>query len=608
MNIFMRSTLILYLMAGTYSLTQPCSKWIWRKPLPQGNDIRELIHDGSLYWAVGQGGLVMSSEDGTVWDVKHTGTYENLQDIAVSVWGYSVVGDNGVLIESRDGDTWSDPVYIADGAYIKSITYNGGQFVVVGNTTDIFTRIYWENPWVAHDSSTTYNLNDVMFDSASNQYLAVGDSGTLCKSSNGSSWTSQNVLGVTSALQDIEYQDTSYVIVGSGGTIFTSTNLTNWSDVSLTGTSGYLTDSAFWNGTYYVLGLKLYASTDLLNFSQVKSFPSDMTEFTGNGQNSLIVGRGGRIYSSIDGEEWIMETQGQGSYNYNYGVAFGAGVYVVVGSRSAVSISTDGITWVDQPIAGNNGLYHIRFIDDRFIAVGRSGHIYSSANGIDWTPLISGTTKDLHKIAFSSSAAVVVGEDGTALFSSDLITWTPAITPVGTATLKSVAYSQFTPTLGSFAAVGEGGVILISQYGTTWSPAASSGIITTESLNDIIGSGSYFYAVGPRAKVFRGLFGDSWTEFSTPNVRLLNHITKHEGEYKAFGLGAMVRSSNGTTWIDENLAIAGQVHDTYTEPGRMIAVGYEGAIIELKSLSLACETWPQSDVRDLIQEVNSTCN
>jgi hypothetical protein len=43
------------------------STWEWKNPLPQGNDLFSLTYDSGQFVAVGDGGMILTSSDGTTW-------------------------------------------------------------------------------------------------------------------------------------------------------------------------------------------------------------------------------------------------------------------------------------------------------------------------------------------------------------------------------------------------------------------------------------------------------------------------------------------------------------------------------------------------------------
>ena len=58
-------------------------------------------------------------------------------------------------------------------------------------------------------------------------YAAVGNSGTILTSPDGTSWTSRT-SGTTEDLYGVTYANSTFVVVGTSGTILTSSDGTTW--------------------------------------------------------------------------------------------------------------------------------------------------------------------------------------------------------------------------------------------------------------------------------------------------------------------------------------------------------------------------------------------
>jgi hypothetical protein len=77
---------------------------------PYSSSFNDILYANSIFMAVGDNGLIATSADALTWNVKTTGTLENLNGLTyVSTTGiWTVVGDNNVIIQSDDnGDSWN---------------------------------------------------------------------------------------------------------------------------------------------------------------------------------------------------------------------------------------------------------------------------------------------------------------------------------------------------------------------------------------------------------------------------------------------------------------------------------------------------------------------
>lgn len=115
-----------------------------------------------------------------------------------------------------------------------------------------------------------------------------------------------------------------------------------------------------------------------------------------------------------------------------YSVAFGAGVFVVVGANSGSTggtvsaTSPDGINWTNRTIT--NGVYTgVIFAGGQFVAFG-SGVIATSPDGITWTDRTTPLSLNWSSIAYGNGLYVAVAYNtntpGVCITSPDGITWT----------------------------------------------------------------------------------------------------------------------------------------------------------------------------------------
>lgn len=69
-------------------------------------DINAVHYTNSLWVAVGDGGTILTSTNGTTWKEKKSYTSENLQAVyyANSLW--VAVGSKGMIVTSKKGISW----------------------------------------------------------------------------------------------------------------------------------------------------------------------------------------------------------------------------------------------------------------------------------------------------------------------------------------------------------------------------------------------------------------------------------------------------------------------------------------------------------------------
>ena len=174
-------------------------------------------------------------------------------------------------------------------------------------------------------------------------YVAVGGSGKLTTSTDGTTWTTRTSGFGTTYINAVTYGDGLYVAVGPSGTLTTSTDGTTWT----TRTSGF--------GTTTILGVTY-----------------------GDGLY-IAVGDSGKLTTSTDGTTWTTRTSGFGSTAIR-GVTYGDGLYVAVGSSGKLTTSTDGTTWTTRTSGfGTTYISGVTYGDGVYVAVGGSGKLTTNS-------------------------------------------------------------------------------------------------------------------------------------------------------------------------------------------------------------------------------------
>jgi hypothetical protein len=143
-------------------------------------NLKSVTYVSYQFVAVGDGGSVLTSPNGTTWTTENSGTINNLKSVAYGNNQYVALGDGGTIVTSTNGTTWT-----------------------------------------LRSSGTNYNLNFVGY--INSQFVAVGDGGTILTSSDGGTWITRN-SGTTRSLKSVAYSSWKglFVAVGDSGTILTS--------------------------------------------------------------------------------------------------------------------------------------------------------------------------------------------------------------------------------------------------------------------------------------------------------------------------------------------------------------------------------------------------
>jgi len=333
-------------------------------------------------------------------------------------------------------------------------------------------------------------------------WVAVGGSGIIAKSTDGNVWTpAASKGGITLAGEGVAYGKDNlggnlWVAVGQGGLIAKSTDGNTWTPAA--------------TSTYGNVG-------GITSVGQSVAYGKDAS-----GAGLWVAGgQGGLIAKSTDGNTWTpaaTSTYGNvgGITGAGRGVAYGKdslgnGLWVAVGYGGLIAKSTDGNTWTPAATStyGNVGGittygFGVAYGKDNlgaglWVAVGYGGLIAKSTDGNTWTPAatstygnVGGITTIGRGVAYGKDASgaglwVAVGYGGLIAKSTDGNTWTPAASNGGLTNYAfGVAYGKDDLGSGLWVAVGQGGLIAKSTDGNVWTPAATS---TYGNVGGITGSG-----------------------------------------------------------------------------------------------------------------------
>ncbi len=282
------------------------------------------------------------------------------------------------------------------------------------------------------------------------KFVAVGSSGYIYTSENGTDWSGGNKAD-GKELRGVAYgkinNKVMFVAVGRDGSIFTSENGTDWTERK--------------KGGKHLEGVAYGKINNKVMF--------------------VAVGDDGYIFTSENGTDWTERKKGG---KHLRGVAYGKinnkNMFVAVGFNGYIFTSENGTDWTGGNKADSKSLEGVAYgkINNKvmFVAVGWDGSIFTSENGTDWTERKKGG-KHLWGVAYgkinNKVMFVAVGDDGYIFTSENGTDWIGG-NKAGGEYLRGVAYGKIN-NKEMFVAVGNEGYIFTSENGTDWTERKKGG-------------------------------------------------------------------------------------------------------------------------------------
>ncbi|MEN6326084.1 MAG: S-layer homology domain-containing protein [Syntrophomonas sp.] len=281
--------LIMLFPAMAYADDDHLGQWTQRNV---GAYFNGICYRGGQFVAVGNGGAIFTSTNGTDWVQQNSGTANNLNAICYNWSTFVAVGDDGTVLTSPNGTAWTQRNSRVKGWKLNAVCYGLGKFV------------------------------------------AVGDSGMVITSASGTEW-GWKVTSDQKNLYGICHNGSRFIAVGASCQILTSSDAVNWTNRSF---NNYKPLQAI----RCISGRTMAAGFHVIIFSsgdtganwkwdpKLTTFPYDVTGICYEGGNLIIVTSGGEIFTSKDdGSSWTLRTNVGSALN---GISYNGKTYVAVGS------------------------------------------------------------------------------------------------------------------------------------------------------------------------------------------------------------------------------------------------------------------------------------
>jgi photosystem II stability/assembly factor-like uncharacterized protein len=570
--------------------------WQWSNPLPQGNQLFDVVDVGGTYDAVGASGTINNFSDGVVYSQPLLALY----GVASGSGILMAVGSGGAILTSQDGTNWTAiKQFNPDLFGYRSVAYGNGAFVAVGLGT-VYTSHDNGNHWSRQQliDPTHSWFTRVVFEN--NLFVAVSDGDTIFTSPDGDAWSQGSIPNLARLV--VTYGQGQYVGVSYFGSVFTSPDALTWTPLDMIG-GVFVTINgvAYGNGMFVAVGNQfdggIYYSPDAVSWTQYDNADDNyfnQVRFL-NGQ-FIAVGAMGLIATSTDGATWTDISFRVTSLPI-LSVAYGNNLFLAAADDEFITLShalyssPDGVAWTElAPLPNNERAHRVKFMDGLFYVFCLDS-IYSSPDGTSWTTVVSVQNSNFNDFLHANNVYIALGSNQSKILTSpDAVTWTERWSGPSYFAFTRVIYANNT-----FVMLTNYSNIFVSQDGIAWTEANN---YTDDPFTDIAYGNGLFVVVGYYGTVYSSPDGVNWTNrVEGVNSSLSAVVFTPDGfvavgTFNAdFGLGPdyygrLHTSLDGITWADVILPVNTDLYGLAYGGGGYLVAGSVGVILQSNTVTL----------------------
>ncbi len=511
----------------------------------------------------------LMSDDGEKWVPLHKVTpgSEDLVDVIHTPAGFFALGEEGTILRSENGETWETmaPLGVRK---LQALTYGAGRLVAVGE--EIASNSGGEAWTCVNLEGATEGFTDVIWNGS--QFFAVGPGGGAM-SNDGISWTGSPVPG---ECEFIAWNGTQFMASRPDGAIWFSNDGISWvlrvlpRDIVSHAVGNGLTIAATRKGDFY-------RSTDRMNWEpSLDLAPSSSSDIQAvdfvNGLFFAKLTRGSVRQSlvSADGVTWKSTPQ-----KY-YAVVWTGTHFIAFRDNFYSDVSLDGTNWTTASTNANfNDPRAAVWTGSEGIVVGARGTAFSTPDGQELTQIDLGTSEELMDVAWTGTQVVCLTSSGQVIFGE-----------VGPNLPEGVVGNKLLMANGQLVVACNGGLIAALD-GEQWLVNDSGAIADLKSISELQGG---FLAMGTRGTVLQSSNNDPMGNWVL-EVRSGRQLGSISGFAEVAGQVIKYRSDRGlasTTggliWEVQGAESLGTVYATVEDDeGGLLAFGRSGALGRLRN-------------------------
>ncbi|MCX6953098.1 MAG: immunoglobulin domain-containing protein, partial [Verrucomicrobia bacterium] len=499
-----------------------------------------------------------------------------------------------ILNNAQAGDVGSYSVVVsggASGAYSTSASLTlkgqgtlGQQFVAVGQGGTILTSPDAAN-WTSRTSGTTKRLRGAV--ATATQFVVVGETGTVLTSTDGATWVGR-ASGTLETLRGVTASPNLVVAVGGAGAalILNSANGNAWTQATVP-SAGALRGVATGNGLFVAAGANgtILTSSDGLAWSLRSSGTTDRLDgVVWTGTQFSIVTETGRLLTSTDGVSWAF-TSANSMPSWLEGLTWSTARYVVVGAGGQIATSPDGGFWTGISTGTTATLHGVAWSGGAFLPSTNPLNLLANLNQI---PAIGSQPGGaVAGVGTGTSVSLQVGASGSGALSYQ---WRFNGVPLtNDATHQGVATAVLTLSNLQPGDAGLYSVVVTNSFGSR---------ISSNATVELRGNGStrqQFLAVGENGTILSSADGLAWTARSSGTTKRLRAATASASQFVVVGeTGTVLVSADGSSWTARDALTTETLRGVARGPNLFVAVG--GASASLVRTSPDAVTWSAATV------------
>jgi hypothetical protein len=306
---FLQTDSVLLAWDGATALFRSTDARSWTRlpALPQGvwGDQSNLFLAHGLYLDLRSSGDIYASTDARTWTLRSptSATRRSLRSISAGGPLWVAVGDGGAVVTSPDGSDWTLRASNTT-RRLSKVLWNGSRYAAFGDSGAVLFSTDGVD-WTTTDNGARQNLLDAVW--TGSRYVVVGSDDRTFVSTDGMDWTTK-ALGSGTVLTSIAWSGSTLLLGGSDGSVFTSTDAATWTSRSFKSTA---IASATWTRRNFLLGTTsgLYTSADGSTWKKASLVSDTCVAVARQGSTALALTSTGVLTSSTDDSTWAPLNQ-----------------------------------------------------------------------------------------------------------------------------------------------------------------------------------------------------------------------------------------------------------------------------------------------------------